>query len=97
LARAWSSLSGDAINRLFLGCRSTAHAKSGDAAHRARNHQFFVRANDADLNPAGVRGNHIGLSGVARLIQFEGEKAESLANPCANSRRILADASGEDE
>lgn len=43
LARAWSSLSGDAINRLFLGCRSTAHAKSGDAAHRARNHQWIGR------------------------------------------------------
>jgi hypothetical protein len=28
------------------------------AAYRARNHQFFVRANDANRGPAGVRAEH---------------------------------------
>ena len=34
------------------------------AAHRARNHQIFVRANDANRGPAGVRGNHPAVSAL---------------------------------
>jgi pimeloyl-ACP methyl ester carboxylesterase len=35
------------------------HARSECAAHRARNHQLFVRANDANRGPAGVRGTRL--------------------------------------
>jgi hypothetical protein len=39
------------------------------AAHRARNHQLFVRANDANRGPAGVRGNRPRGLRIVRLIQ----------------------------
>ena len=32
--------------------------KTINLAHRARDHLFFVRANDADLNQASIPGNH---------------------------------------
>jgi hypothetical protein len=37
---------------------SLAHGRSECSAHRARNHQFFVRANDANRAPVPARGNH---------------------------------------
>ena len=36
----------------------TGHAEFQGEAHRARDHQFLVRANNADRDPAGRRGNH---------------------------------------
>ena len=47
----------------------TGLARSECAAHRARDHQFFVRANDAKHGPGGVRGNHSRSLRIARLIQ----------------------------
>jgi hypothetical protein len=56
----------------------TGHAESEYAAHRARNRLFFVRANDADRNPAGVCGNHPRSLRIARLMQCNAEEAQPL-------------------
>ena len=71
---------------------SRAIAKSECAANHLGYHAFFVRANDADRNPAGVRGNHPRSLRIARLIQFNAEEAQPIANPGADRGRILSDA-----
>jgi len=49
----------------LLDCRRA----SGDfSKNRPCNHQFFVRANDANRDPAGILGNHRRSLRVARLI-----------------------------
>jgi hypothetical protein len=64
---------------------------------RARNHQLFVRANDANRGPAGVSGNHPRSLRIARLIQFNAEEAQPLTDARADEWRIFADASCEDK
>src|ERR1022692_1103285 len=59
---------------------STSNAEPDDAAHRAGNHQFLIRANDANGNSAGVRRNHGRSFRIARVIQFDAEKFQSLAD-----------------
>src|SRR5665213_1770888 len=56
-----------------------------NAAHRARNHHILVRSNDANPDPAGVRGNHPRSLCIARLTQFNPEESQSIADAlCAN-------------
>ena len=64
---------------LFVYC-----ARFENAADRARNHQFFVRANDAHRDAAGVRGNHGRILRIARLVQFDAEEAQPLTNARAD-------------
>ena len=54
--------------------------------------RIFVRANDANRGPAGVRGNHRRSLRIARLIQFNAEEAQPLTDACADERRVFADA-----
>src|SRR5579872_1436110 len=68
-----------------------------NAAHRARNHQILVRSNDANPDPAGIRGNHPRSLCIARLAQFDAEESQSLADARADSWRIFADTSREHE
>src|ERR1700682_2034754 len=64
---------------------------------RASNHQFFVRADDANRGPAGVRGNRPRSLRIARRIQLNAEEAQPLTDARADEWRVLADASWEDE
>jgi hypothetical protein len=41
---------------------SNTDKQKRQAAHRSRNHQIFVRANDANRGPAGVRGTRLPMS-----------------------------------
>src|SRR5665213_3815377 len=68
-----------------------------NAAHRARNHEIFVRSNHANRGPAGIRGNHARRFGIARLAQFHAKEAQSLADARADAWRIFANTSSEDE
>src|ERR1035437_389711 len=63
---------------------SSGRGESKHAAHRARDHQFFIRANDAHGDATGLRGNHRRILRVARLVQFDAEEAKSFTNACAN-------------
>ena len=57
--------------------------------------QFFVRANDADRNPAGRRGNHALIRRVSLFFEFDSKKSQPVANPGADRGRILSDATSE--
>jgi hypothetical protein len=46
-------------------------AKAENAANRLGYHAFFVRANDADRNPAGRRGNHALIRCVSLFFEFD--------------------------
>jgi hypothetical protein len=69
------------------GCENTGN--------RSRNHQIFVRWNDANRGPAGVGRNHSRSFGIARLAQGDAEEAQSLTNARADEGRIFADTSSE--
>ena len=82
----------EGLSRL-TGGRSTGHAESENAAHRARDHQFFVRANDANRGPAGVRGNRPRGLRIVRLIQHlrPGLDANPVFLICfGNGSKVLA-------
>ena len=72
---------------------STGESEQVD--HRARNHQFFIRADDAHGNPTGVRGNFCGVFAVPCLVQFNTEEFQPFTNACANQWHIFADTAGE--
>ena len=56
---------------IYFGAASCVEkTASGEtpALHRARNHQLFVHANDANRGPAGIRGNRPRGLRIVRLI-----------------------------
>src|SRR5678815_4576843 len=73
------------------------HVRSERVEHPARNGQFLVRVDHANRDPAGIGGDQPRWLRVARRMQLDAEKLESLADPRAEDRRILADATGEYE
>src|SRR5271166_1762465 len=72
-------------------------AKPDNSTYRAGNHQFFVRADDAHGDPAGVVGNHRGILRITRLVELNAEKAKPFADAGANGRAVLPDAGGENQ
>jgi hypothetical protein len=70
-------------------------AKVENAANRLGYHPFFVRANNADGNPAGRRGNHALIHSVSLLFEFDSKESQPIANSGADRGRILSDAAGE--
>ena len=62
-----------------------------------RDHELLVGADDPHLDATGVRRNQRCILRIALLVQFDAEKAESVADPLPDERRVFADASGEDE
>jgi hypothetical protein len=70
-------------------------AKAENAANRLGYHAFFVRANDADRNPAGCGGNHALIRRVLLFFEFDSKESQPIANPGAYRGRILSDAAGE--
>jgi hypothetical protein len=73
----------------------TDHTKSENAANRLGYHEFFVRANHADHNPASVSGNHALIRRVSLFFQFDSQKSQSIAAPGADYGCLLADAASE--
>jgi hypothetical protein len=76
---------------------SISSAKSEDATNQLGYHEFFVRANDAERNPAGRCGNHALIYCVSLFFEFDSKEFQPSANPGADRGRILADATSEDE
>src|ERR1700683_3270968 len=60
-------------------------------------HHFFIGANDANRGPAGVRRDYTLRPRISRLIQLDAEELQSTADVRADRRRVLADASGENQ
>jgi len=50
------------------------------ATHRPGNHQFFIRANDTNHNSAAFLGNHRPILPIARLVQVNAEKLQSVTD-----------------
>jgi hypothetical protein len=46
-------------------------AKAENVANRLGDHAFFVRANDADRNPAGFYGNHALIRRDSLFFEFD--------------------------
>src|SRR5438093_8674828 len=70
-------------------------ARSENAADRARNHQLFIRTNDAHGDATGLGGDHRRILLISRLVQFDAKEAKSFADACANGRVVLSNATGE--
>ena len=58
--------------------------KTQNAADRSRYHPFLVRMNDADMDPAGIRGNHARIGHVLFFFEFNSKKSQSVADPGAD-------------
>ena len=69
---------------------SSGRGESKHAAHRVRNHQFFICANDANRGPAGVRGNHPRSLRVVRLIVFRVPSGNSSVQAVAHGGGSVA-------
>jgi hypothetical protein len=55
-----------------------------NAANHPGNHVFFVCSNHANRGPAGIRGNHSRILGIPRLVLFDAEEAQSIADARAD-------------
>ena len=75
----------------------TGREHSEYAAHRARDHQFFIRVNDANRDPAG------GLEITPSLAALRASSSSMPRKPSPSQirartgGRVFADASGEDQ
>ena len=67
-----------------------------DTKHRARDHQLFVRANDANGGPTGVRRNHVRRLRIARRVQLNAQEDQPFADALADERCMFADTSCKD-
>ncbi len=72
-------------------------AKSENLANCFGDHEFFVRPNDADCNPASRGGNHAVIHRISLFVEFDSKKPQPIANPAADRGRILSDAAREDQ
>ena len=72
-------------------------AEMENAGDRARDHDLLVSADDPHLDAAGVPGDQRRILRIAPRVEFDAEKAKSVADPFPDERRVLADAGGEDE
>jgi hypothetical protein len=68
---------------------STLEAEN--AANGPGDHEFFVRANDGDRNPAGRRGNHVRIGRISLFFEFDSKESQPIANPGANSANLMLD------
>jgi hypothetical protein len=73
----------------------TDPAKSEIAPHQARDHPFFVRMNDADCDPAGIRGNHALIRRVSFFFKFDSKESQPITNPSADRWHIFSSAASE--
>lgn len=71
--------------------------QADDAHNRTSDCNFFVCSNHSNGGLTGVRGNHRLRICITRLIQFNAEEFQPIANPPADCRRVLTDATGEHE
>jgi hypothetical protein len=71
--------------------------KAENAANHLGYHEYFVRANDADCNRAGRRGNHAVIRRVSLFVEFDSKEAQPIANPGADHGRVLSYATSEYE
>ena len=60
-------------------------------------HEFFIGAYHVGWGPAGGRGNHALIRRISIFIEIDSKKSKAIADPGADRRRILSDASREDE
>ena len=72
-----------------------AGAKAENAANRFGDHDFFVAMDDADSDPAGIRGNYAFIRLVSLFFEFNAKKFQPGANPGADRGRVLSDAARE--
>jgi hypothetical protein len=56
------------------------HTWLDHAANRTRDHQFFVRANNAHSDASVIRGNHRCILGVPSLGYFDTEEIKSFTD-----------------
>ena len=68
-----------------------------NAGHGPCDHEFLVGADDPHFDASGVRRNQRRILRIALRVQFDAEKAQSLADALADERRVLTDAAGEDQ
>ena len=57
------------------------NCKTQDKADRPGDHPFLVRMNDADRDPAGIRGNHALTGRVSLFFEFDSKESQPIANP----------------
>ncbi len=75
----------------------TPHAKVEHAAHRPSNHEFFIRVNDANRNPAGRRGNHVLICFVSLFFEFDSKESHPFTNTGSHDRAVFTYATGKNQ
>ena len=61
----------------------------------ACNHDLLVGGNDMNLDATGIPRNQWCIFGIALRVDFDSEELQSLAYSRADTRRVLANSSGE--